>query len=342
MREEFERISHSITFFSNHRISRKFRAFAQVIREIDPDLVHVQGHEGMFAMLLWLKLLGLPVINTFHSTHFDEIGHFARMKETLAQFCVDKIVHVSRETERRYSRAFWTMPGKHTTIYNGVDAAGLARRLRRGRLPGWETGVHVLSVANFHPQKGYATGLPVLARLCERFPRLTCHIVGGAHGADTTERWVRSYVERHGLRNRVILHGEQADVAPFLASADIFFSPSDKELMPVSILEALAAELPVVATRTGGVPEILGEQGEWGRLCDVGDAAGMEAELARLILDADARARLACAARTRIRAFDISVIRAQYIALYQAFLPPPPFAAQPSWPKASAKGQEQA
>lgn len=322
MRQEFEEVVSSITYFSNFRISRRFSEFRQAIGAIRPDLVHVQGHEGMLTMLLWLRRLGLPVVNTFHSTHFDELGPVGQVKETLAQFCVDKIVHVSRETEARYSRAFRTAAGKHMTIYNGVDVPAIARRCGAcARLPGWESGVHVLSVANFHPQKGYKSGVPILARLCDRFPQVTCHIVGGSHRHAEVERWVRSYLETRGLRDRIVLHGEQGDVVPFLASADIFFSPSDKELMPVTFLEALACGLPIVGTRTGGVPEILGDRGEWGAVCAIGDGNAMEAELTRLIVDPDLRLAMAQSARRRAGDFDISRVCKTYLALYESLLP---------------------
>jgi glycosyltransferase involved in cell wall biosynthesis len=216
---------------------------------------------------------------------------------------------------------FRTPRGKHLTIYNGIDVDAIESRRRGcGRLPGWENGVHVISVANFHPQKGYRTGLPVVADLCRSFPQLTYHVIGGSHGVNDVERWAHEFVAGQGLSDRIVLHGEQSDVVPFLTSADIFFSPSEKELMPVAFLEAMACRLPIVGTRTGGVPEILGQEGEWGVICDIGNAEQMRKRLACLIVNPELRSDLARRARVRVQDFSIPIIRNAYIDLYKDVL----------------------
>jgi glycosyltransferase involved in cell wall biosynthesis len=109
-------------------------------------------------------------------------------------------------------------------------------------------------------------------------------------------------------------------VVPFLTSADIFFSPSEKELMPVAFLEAMACRLPIVGTRTGGVPEILGQEGEWGVICDIGNAEQMRKRLACLIVNPELRSDLARRARVRVQDFSIPIIRNAYIDLYKDVL----------------------
>lgn len=322
MKDEFEELGIPIYHFSNKKISKRYFQFKNQIKQIDPDLIHFQGHEGMFTMFLWLRLAGFSkVINTFHSTHFNEISFSEIIKEGMVQFFVSKIVHVAKETEVRYSKMFKTMKSKHTTIYNGIDTYGIHSKANLcNKFPEWDGYFNIIGVANFHPQKGYQIGIPVIHSLIKKYPNIKYHIIGDSHGNNAIKIWIESYIKENKLKNNIILHGQQNDVIPFLKNSDIFFSPSDKELMPISILEAMACGIPIIATDTGGVPEIIGRNNEWGILCKIGNISQMKTAIESLINNDSLRNEYKVKSLERIKKFSIDLISKQYINLYEEIL----------------------
>src|SRR6185503_16362756 len=113
----------------------------------------------------------------------------------------------------------------------------------------------------------------------------------------------REQLERRAHELGVVQHtlflGYQEDVAPWYAALDALVLPSANEGTPVSAIEALATGRPVVATRVGGVPDVVRE-GEDGFLVEVGDVEAMADRLALLANDPELRARMGGAARTRV------------------------------------------
>jgi glycosyltransferase involved in cell wall biosynthesis len=172
----------------------------------------------------------------------------------------------------------------------------------------------VLAVGRLRAPKDFVTLVAATAQLA---PDVACvHIVGDGPDRPAVER----EIARHRLEERVVLLGEREDVAGLLASADVFVLPSRSEGMPMSVLEAMAAGLPVVASAVGGVPELVID-GETGTLVAPGDPDALARALGALVADPAARARLGAAARARAEAeFGIEANRQAHVALYQAAL----------------------
>jgi glycosyltransferase involved in cell wall biosynthesis len=141
---------------------------------------------------------------------------------------------------------------------------------------GWVTG-----------EKGVFEALEVLADVRARHPSATLTVVGGGRDLDTFTR----EVERRGLTEAVRITGwlGHHDVQRILGESDVFLFPSHFEGLPNAVIEAMAAGLPVVATRVGGVPDLI-RPGENGFLVDVGDVAGMTRRVDALLTE-PARAR---------------------------------------------------
>jgi N-acetyl-alpha-D-glucosaminyl L-malate synthase BshA len=121
---------------------------------------------------------------------------------------------------------------------------------------------------------------------------------------------------RLGVDRDVHFLGKIEAVAPLLAGADLFLLPSQSESFGLSALEALACGTPVVATRTGGLPEVV-RDGETGVLCEVGDVEGMAAAAVRVLADREAWRRMSAAAAADARdRYSQDEIVARYEALY--------------------------
>lgn len=172
----------------------------------------------------------------------------------------------------------------------GVDVPDVPPRRERG-----ET-VRCLAVGRLCAKKAPLVTLEAFRRAAARRPELRLDVVG----AGPLEEACRRFVADHDLADVVSLHGAvpHEDVRRLLGGADIFLQHSvvdaetgDEEGLPVAVLEAMAAAVPVIATRHGGIPEAVGD-GETGWLVDEQDVAAMADRIGRLLDDADVAAEM--------------------------------------------------
>jgi glycosyltransferase involved in cell wall biosynthesis len=195
--------------------------------------------------------------------------------------------------------------GRSVVIPNAVDAAAAPVSALDAPVP------TIVSVGRLHEPKDFLT----LARALRTLPAQgwRAEIVGDGPDRPAVEAQLRA----DGLSGAVELAGERADVRERLARADVFVLSSRSECMPISVLEAMAAGLPVVASAVGGLPEMVVD-GETGCLVAPGDDRALGAALARLVADPDARRRMGAAGRQRVEErFDLPGFRAAHLALYR-------------------------
>jgi glycosyltransferase involved in cell wall biosynthesis len=202
------------------------------------------------------------------------------------------------------------------TIYNPVDgerirAVAAAARARRDPARGPLVTAHGRIDVR---QKGWDTLVDAFADVVAAVPSARLRIVGD--GPDL-ER-VRSHAARVLGEGRLELPGHQADPIPAIAEGDVYVLPSRWEGLPNSLLEAMAAGLPVVAARCPTGPAELLEDGATGDLVPVDDRRALASALITLLGDRELRARRASLAETRARAFTLSAAAAGYAALFEA------------------------
>jgi glycosyltransferase involved in cell wall biosynthesis len=172
--------------------------------------------------------------------------------------------------------------------------------------------VTVLSVGRLRAPKDFTTLVRAVAACEPGSVRL--QIAGDGPDRDR----VAGEIARLGLGAAVELLGARDDVQDLLAAADIFVLSSRSEGMPMTVLEAMAAGLPVVASAVGGVPEAVGD-GETGTLVPPGDPDALGRALAVLVADAELRDRLGAAGRRRAeREFGLAGFRRAHLELYRA------------------------
>lgn len=165
-------------------------------------------------------------------------------------------------------------------------------------LPATGSGSEVLSllcVATVTPRKGHSLLVEALAGLLDR--RWTLHCAGSLAMDPECTATLSASIERHGMRERVVLHGEQDEDAlrALYASADAFVLPSFHEGYGMALAVALAHGLPVISTRAGAIPDTV--PAEAGVLVPPGDGVALREALRRLMDDSVWRSQLAVGAR---------------------------------------------
>jgi glycosyltransferase involved in cell wall biosynthesis len=198
----------------------------------------------------------------------------------------DTLVHYGVERDRIH------------VVPPGTDPAPLARG-SSGR------GIEVLCVATVNRGKGHAALIDALAAVPEVEWHLTC--VGSLTRDHAAADELRSMIQRHALAARVALSGELrgADLSARYQESDVFALATRRETYGMAVAEALAHGLPVVSTRTGAIPELVGD--EAGVLVAPEDGAAFALALGHVLRDADLRRRLAAgarAARSRLATWD--------------------------------------
>jgi glycosyltransferase involved in cell wall biosynthesis len=203
---------------------------------------------------------------------------------------------------------WWPLRSRVELLVHGVAVDELTgrgqeagARLRR-ELDLDEDQVLVLTVANLRRQKAYPDLLRAAAALAEDCPRA----VFAAVGQGPLHEEVHRLRDELGLAGRFHLLGHREDVVDLLAAADVFVLASHWEGLPIAVVEALAAGVPVVSTRVGGLPEAVTD-GVHGLLVPPGRPDELAAAVRRLVEDDSLRRRLADAARLRGGDFDIRV-----------------------------------
>jgi|SRR5579862_5658380 len=185
-------------------------------------------------------------------------------------------------------------------IPNFLDCAGYQRqpdsKLSQRMCPRGKDEAVILHVSNFRPVKRVNMVLDIFRKIREHV-RARLVMVGDGPDRGALENRVAEL----GLGHVVKFVGEQLELVPWLSAADLFLLPSAQESFGMAALEAMACEVVVVASRIGGLPEII-EDGETGILCEADDVDGMADRAVAILRDPAARARIGRAAAEHTRA----------------------------------------
>jgi len=282
----------------------------RLLRRERPDIVHASSSKAGILGRLAAFLAGVPVrIFTVHgwafAAHDGAPARLYRFADRAVEPLTTVTICVSDHAREVGLAAGTCAPERTIVIPNAVDVAG-APRAR----PGGRERPLILAVGRLKAPKDF----PTLVRALGDLPPQSFDAVIVGEGPDRPR--LEEDIRALGLSGRVSLAGERRDVPRLLADADVFVLPSRSEGHPVSVLEAMAAGVPVVASRVGGVAEQVAD-GETGLLVAPGDPAELAAALRRLAADPSLRRRLGAAGRARAeRAFDLDAFRRAHVEAY--------------------------
>jgi glycosyltransferase involved in cell wall biosynthesis len=215
----------------------------------------------------------------------------------------------------RSQAMIWTLPERWDRlhiVHCGIDPAAYTPVRHTDK------GSRLIFVGRLAAVKGVGVLLDALATLSAKYPNLRLILVGD--GPDRA--WLEARATVLGIAERVTITGHIApqDVAKRLAESDVFVMASFAEGVPVVLMEAMASELPVVATRIAGIPELV-EDGVNGFLVAPGDAAGLAARIDPLLENPELRTRLGRAGRAKVKAeFETGQETAKLKSLFERVL----------------------
>ncbi len=238
----------------------------------------------------------------------------------LARRSVDRVVAVSEDAHRVALERGHMPAARVATIINGVDVARFEGRTERGKVRtalGLDDAAFVFGiVARLTPVKDHRNLLAAFAYVVAEHPTARLVVVGGGE----IEVEVREAVAGLGLEGRAILLGERNDVPALMQAFDAFVLSSYSEGLSITLLEAMAAGLPVVATRVGGNGEIV-RDGDTGVLVAPRDPAALAGAMRTVLADAGRAAAMGARGRERVRdQFSERAMVARYQDLYEQLL----------------------
>ena len=280
------------------------------MRDFSPAVVHT--HLPVLEYVLpAVRLYGrrVKVIHTVHNIAREETRHRV-LREVNRRAFSHGVVPVALNEEVRSSicREYALPPSAVPVVGNGIDLDAFRGPQRRG-LRG--AGARLLCVARLAPAKNHALLLRTVARLRESGRDVSLTLVGDGPLRGALEERAREL----GISERVRFAGRRTDTAAFYRDCDLFVLLSDYEGMPMSIIEAMASGLPVVATRAGGVAELV-DDGVNGALVEA-DAAAAAGAIAAICDDPALYARLSAGAVRTSSHYSAEAMMEKYVDLYR-------------------------
>jgi glycosyltransferase involved in cell wall biosynthesis len=284
------------------------------IRGARPDIIHTHSYILRYALPAWWCARQGIIVHTVHNLARFEVGPFGRAVHRLAFRSGVRPVGISEAVSRSFERTYGFPPA--VTIPNGAETIAGFRpeaRLRWRAANGFsDSDLLLVSLARLEPQKNPAGLIEAFAAA---FPTASkVHLIMAGEGG--LRPLCLATARRLGVEARVHLPGVCQEVAELLSACDIFVLASRWEGASLSILEAMAARLPVVATAVGGVPELV-EPDRTGILLPPGDPAAIAAALAGLAADPARCRAMGEAAAQRAREFDTSSMVKGYAAFFE-------------------------
>lgn len=307
-----------------------FLRLVQLLRQVRPTILHSSLFHANVMGRLAGRLTGVPIIISCR----QNISIGAQWREWVNRWTVgldDRVIAVCELARKMELEQTGIPPGKVVTIYNAVDPSAVAAT-NAGQIdeagnasidsdvPGLmlapksdPTTVLIGTVCRFHPQKGLHYLIAAFAALLECIPQAHLVLVGDGELRQALEEQAQAL----GVAAQITFTGFRTDVPAILAQLDLFVLPSLWEGLPLVLLEAMAARLPVVATAVGGTPELVVD-GETGILVPPADVEALTTAMQQLLSAQDLRQRMGQKGRLRVeQEFSAAKAVRETTALYE-------------------------
>lgn len=305
---------------------------AATLREHRVDMIHAHQYTPFFHSLVSrLSYRRPPIIFTEHGRHFPDVRSTKRTAvNRLLLRGDDRLFGVGESVREALIENEGLPADRVDVIYNGVDLEPFLavrgdeslRHEVRGELGSGSTDFVVLQVARLNPLKDHLTALRAFERLVRGGGRIDSghssprpvRLLLAGEGEERPK--IEAFLRDRGLETKVTLLGARRDIPRLLAASDAFLLSSISEGVPLTLIEAMAAGVPIVSTDPGGIREVISD-GESGLLTKPGDDAGLAERLLKLS-DGSLRRRLCeVAAEVARQQFSLTTMQREYARVYE-------------------------
>jgi len=288
------------------------------------EVLHAHQYTPFFQAMLSRGLTGSrPVLFTEHGRHFPELP--SRKRSIVNRLLLrrqDRLVGVGGAVRRALIDNEGLPSSRVEVVYNGVDlralasAASDARPRIRAEFGFADEDFIAIQVARLHDLKDHITAVKTIQQTRPIAPPIRLLIVG-----EGDERYaIETAIREHQLENHVVLAGNRTDIADLLAASDAFLMTSISEGIPLTIIEAMAAGLPVVSTAVGGIPEMIDHEVS-GFLAQAGDHKALAKHLLKLQQSPSLRKSISSKGRDRAeQLFSLQGMLNGYRHIYEEML----------------------
>lgn len=282
----------------------------KIFREEQPEAVHTHLDVIKYATLAARLAGGIPCVHTVHTLAQEEAeGRIQKIiNKTYFSLGWSTPVALSPEVRDSITAFYGLAEGQVPMVYNGIDLSGFQSKESYGV----GENPRIVHVGRFTELKNHAVLLEAFRLILERFPGCCLDLVGDGETLEDTKAKAAAL----GLGERVRFLGAQENVRPYLEGADLFVLPSRYEGMPMTILEAMAAGLPIVASRVGGIPDMVSD-GQSALLVQP-EAAEVANACIRLLGSEELRRRLGQRALADSARFSAGAMAERYLSLYRS------------------------
>ena len=310
------------TWYINKRMGfdpRVFRAIHCVVKGFRPDIVHTHQYVLPYSLpvIVYNRIPGR--IHTVVTLAEHEVEYYRRWVHRVAFKCGVVPVAVADEVARSVRRVYGIKDVHMIPTAIPVDDYRLSATARvhwRAREGFSSTDVLLVCVAGLRTEKNHALLLDAFARVANRHQDAHLLLVGDG----VTRPRLLKQCETLEVRERIHFLGFRRDLPITLAAADVFVLASDWEGNPLSVMEAMAAGMPVISTAVGGIPELV-QDGVSGLLVPVRDSDALAAAIEYLLTNVNARHAFgAAAAQQATRRFGVRAAAESYTRLYESVL----------------------
>jgi sugar transferase (PEP-CTERM/EpsH1 system associated) len=301
-----------------------FFRLAALLRSDRIDIIHCHDELSWFYGTVGAWLAAMPrVVSTVHGRRFDTSRRHLWEQKVLGSMSTS-IVGVSASLREQVIDEVGISPGKVSIIRNGIKIEPLEKSADRRRqtrkclgIP--ESAIVLGCVGRLDPVKNLDLLIEASAGAIHVIPSLQIIVAGEG----PSKEHLMQKTAALGLNDKVHFLGLRKDVSDLLSAIDLYICSSDREGISLSILEAMAAERPVIATAVGGNLELI-QHDETGLLIKKGDRDALVQAILSLSLDAQARRRLGQQARQSVEAnFSLNRMLLDYDHLYQSMMTVP-------------------
>ena len=299
---------------------------AKIFRQFRPDIVHTHKYKDSILGATVARYVGVPYIvrvvhgmpEPFSGLRNLRMFLYTMVDRFVTDWFIDRVVAVSSDIEKKLIQIYGE--NRVVCIHNGLDLEAIqVRTQRQEKRKEWHLdnkAILIGTVGRLVTVKGHAVLLEAMRILHESNRSVMLLVVGDGPLRGQLE----SEVARLALEGSVIFAGHQSQSYDFINMMDVFVLPSLHEGIPMVLLEALALQRPVVATRVGGIPEVIA-QGGTGLLAEPADALSLAGFIQELIEDQSKAVRIGKAGRIRVEEeFNARSMAEKTVALYEKVL----------------------